>query len=277
MESTESANPLVCRSEWTLLDRRMTRHALILAGTEGIGLAAAKAIGQAGAQITLMSRDESKVAKAVAELVALGVEAHGQAVDLQDRVRFKAFLDSVSQRSPIDILVNNQGGPPSGNFSSFESADFTRATENYAEPFLTAIAHVLPSMKERGFGRIVTVASLSAILPLDNLDLSNFVRGGLLNLHKTLSRAVAASGVTVNMVLPGSIETERSRKLITERATKKGVTFESERALAAERIPMKRLGSPDEMGAAIAFLASDAASYITGVALPVDGGLYPAT
>jgi 3-oxoacyl-[acyl-carrier protein] reductase len=173
----------------------------------------------------------------------------------------------------IDILVNNCGGPAAGPAQGQSGEAWSQAFDAMALPIFALTDALLPGMKERGFGRVVTIGSSGLIAPIPNLALSNGVRGAILGWSKTLAAEVAEAGVTVNVVLPGRIGTDRVRELDEGKAAKTGSTLEQVREASKATIPMGRYGDPAEFAAAVAFLASVRASYVTGSMVRVDGGM----
>jgi 3-oxoacyl-[acyl-carrier protein] reductase len=235
------------------------RVALVTGGSRGIGRAIAAELAAEGVSVAIASRSPGETA---AELGVLGV-AHDS-----------ADLDSVpdvvnrvgSELGPIDILVTNTGGPPPGpDPLGFERSDWEAAYRTLVLQPMALVTAVVPGMRSRGWGRVVNVASTSVREVLPHLMLSNSHRAATLAAWKTIAREVAADGVTVNSVLPGRIGTERLFSMYGSR--------EGAQAGAAAEVPAGRVGTPEEMAAAAAFLCSARASYITGVALLVDGGL----
>ena len=251
------------------------RVAAVLAGSEGIGFACAMELARTGYRTIICSRSEEKLEAARKLAAEQGLELASFAADLGSPESLASFFKHVeSNYGPVDVLVNNNGGPPPGRMSSIEIDAWEEVFRTHSIPVISAIQHVLPSMKERAFGRIITIGSIAVKAPIENLDLSNYTRGGLASLHKTLAREVASSGVTVHMVLPGSILTERSRKRIQARADANNTSFEHEVGQSNARIPMGRLGAPEEVANLVGFLSSPAAAYITGTFIQVDGGLH---
>lgn len=238
------------------------RVALVTGASKGIGRAIAAALAAEGARVAVSSRTRERIEAAAGEIGATAF-VH----DSSDLDAAPALVDSVADAlGPIDILVANTGGPPGGP----DPLGFTREQweDAYRELVLGQMAlieRVVPGMRERGFGRILSVASTSVREPIPWLMLSNSHRPGLLAALKTIARHVAADGVTVNSVLPGRIATDRL-------ADASG-SLEPARQAARETVPAGRLGEPEEIAAAAAFLCSARASYITGTALLVDGGL----
>jgi 3-oxoacyl-[acyl-carrier protein] reductase len=235
------------------------RVALVTGGSRGIGRAIAAELAAEGARVAIASRSPEAAA---AELGVLGV-AH----DSADLDGVSPLVGEVEERlGPVDILVTNTGGPPPGP----DPLGFAR--EQWEEAYRTLVLHpmalatrVVPGMRSRGWGRVVNVASTSVREVIATLTLSNAHRAATLAAWKTVARDVAGDGVTVNSVLPGRIGTDRLFSMAGSR--------EAAQAAAAEEVPAGRVGSPEEMAAAAAFLCSARASYITGVALLVDGGL----
>ena len=238
--------------------------ALVAASSKGLGRAVAIELAREGVHLIINGRDETALAQTEKELIALGAQVvalKGDLVNEHDRAALVAAgLDKFGQ---IDILVTNGGGPPSGKFEDFELGDWRRAYDQLVASTVHLIGMCLPGMKERKWGRILTITSQAIKQPVDNLILSNSIRASLAGLVKTLSNEVGLYNITVNNVLPGYTETDRLRKLMASNPS-----F----AKAKSTIPLERFAQPEEFAAAVVFLASKRASYITGVSLPVDGG-----
>ena len=238
------------------------RVALVTGASKGIGRGIAAALAAEGARVAISSRSRERIDAAAAEIGATGF-VH-DSFDLDDVPR---LVDAVeSELGPVDILVANTGGPPGGPDPLGFARDQGEAA--YRELVLGPMAlieRVLPGMRERGFGRVLSVSSSSVREPIPPLMLSNSHRPGLVGALKTIARHVAADGVTVNSVLPGRIATDR----IAENFG----SLENAEAAARETIPIKRLGTVEEFAAMAAFLCSARASYVTGTAVLVDGGL----
>ncbi|HEV2813003.1 MAG TPA: SDR family oxidoreductase [Solirubrobacteraceae bacterium] len=235
------------------------RVAMVTGGSRGIGRAIAAELVAEGASVAISSRSP---AEAAAELGVLGV-AH----DSSSLEGVEALVSEVeSSLGPIDILVTNTGGPPPGTDPlAFPRSQWEEAYRTLVLHPMALVTAVLPGMRSRGWGRVLNVASTSVREVLPHLMLSNSHRAATLAAWKTVAREVAADGVTVNTLLPGRIGTDRLFSLSGSR--------EAAQAAAAADVPAGRVGAPEEMGAAGAFLCSERASYITGVALLVDGGL----
>jgi 3-oxoacyl-[acyl-carrier protein] reductase len=236
------------------------RVALVTGGSRGIGRAIAEELVAEGARVAISSRDPSATAE---ELGVMGVPH-----DSRDLDAVPGLLLSVEKTlGPVDVLVVNTGGPP-GNPDplGFSREQWEDAYRELVLAPMALVSAVLPGMRSRGWGRVVNVVSTSVREVIENLMLSNVHRAGTLAAWKTLARHVAGDGVTVNSVLPGRIATDRIRQVY-------GGSLEDAQRAAAAEIPAGRLGEPREMAAAAAFLCSERASYVTGVALLVDGGL----
>ncbi|HYY22178.1 MAG TPA: SDR family oxidoreductase [Thermoleophilaceae bacterium] len=238
------------------------RTALVSAASRGIGFGIAGALAGEGANVAISSRSPDRIKAAAGRIGARGY-VHDTS-DIDDAPRLVEAVES--DLGPIDILVTNTGGPPGGADPLGFGRDEWRAAyrDLVLEP-MALIERVAPGMRERRFGRIVSVSSIYAREPSSSLILSSAHRSGLLATFKALARVLAGDGVTLNTLLPGRIATERQIGIY-------GSMEEAERAAEAE-VPAGRLGTIEEVGALAAFLCSDAAAYLTGIAIPVDGGL----
>jgi 3-oxoacyl-[acyl-carrier protein] reductase len=243
---------------------------LVPGSTSGIGLACARAFAAEGADVVLAGRRGDVAEKEAASLPS----AIGLAADLTDPEAPARLYDEATQAfGAVDVLVLNGGGPPPGRALDVSTEQLETAFRTLMLAHHRLVEAALPSMRERGWGRIVAVGSSGIQEPLDMLALSNTGRAALSGYLKTLASEVAADGVTVNMVLPGRIDTERVTALDRTRAERVGRTEDEERAASQAAIPAGRYGRPEEFAAAVVFLASEPASYITGVRLRVDGGM----
>lgn len=240
------------------------KRALVLGASRGLGAACASELAAEGAHVFAAARSVGSIA------AGNGIEA--LALDLSDAAAV-ADLGARMAEENIDIIVNNGGGPPPGPAQGHDPADWTRAFETMAAPLMALTDAVLPGMKARGWGRVITIASSGVIAPIPNLAQSNVVRSALVGWSKTLAAEVAADGVTVNMVLPGRIGTDRVDELDAARAKREGIDIEEVRRQSRATIPAGRYGEPEEFAAVVAFLASVRASYVTGSMLRVDGGM----
>jgi 3-oxoacyl-[acyl-carrier protein] reductase len=239
--------------------------ALVLASSKGLGKAVAIALAKEGAKVIICGTDTKALATTEAEIESISPgNVKSFVCDLTDEVQRKRLVEqSVNAFGDIEILVTNTGGPAAGGFEQFKLEDWKHL---YNLLFLSAvdvIQQVLPAMKKKGWGRILTITSITVKQPVDNLMSSNAVRTSLVGLVKSLSNEVATFGITVNNLLPGYTNTNRLEKLMEDNPKVNEVK---------ETIPMKRFGTPEEFAAAAAFLVSARASYITGQSLAVDGG-----
>ncbi|WP_225027889.1 SDR family oxidoreductase [Xinfangfangia pollutisoli] len=242
------------------------RKALVLGASRGLGAASARLLAEEGAQVFAASR------KGALPDWAGGLDVIPVAVDLTDPAAVAAIGAQMAAEG-IDILVNNCGGPAAGPAAGQGTAGWQAAFAAMATPVFALTDAVLPGMVARGWGRIITIGSSGVIAPIPNLALSNGVRGAVAGWSKTLAAEVAAKGVTVNMVLPGRIATDRVRELDQGKAGKSGQTLEQVEAESRAAIPAGRYGKPEEFAAVVAFLASAQASYVTGSMIRADGGL----
>ena len=238
------------------------RVALVLGASKGLGRAVATELSAEGAQVAVVARSLDALEGVVADTGAVAF-AHDNA----DLDRVSALVEGVEQAlGPIEILITNTGGPPArADALSHPREEWELAHRTLVLAPLALIEAVVPSMRTNGFGRIVNIASWAIREPAPNLMLSNSHRSATLAAFKTLARQLASSGITVNSVLPGRIATDRIYELSGGRAAAEEI--------GRTEVPLGRLGAPEEIAAAVAFLCSERASYITGVGLLVDGGL----
>jgi len=250
------------------------RVALVAAASKGIGFAAAHELAREGARVFLCSRNEARASEAAAKINNdTGATVAGIAADVTNQEAVERFVELVrEQAGHIDILVTNAGGPPTSTFADSNLDMFRKAFEQNGLSAIRLAMLVLPGMRAQRWGRIINITSVSVKQPIDGLLFSNTMRAGLTGWAKTVSNEVAADNVTVNNVAPGYTLTERQDELAEARARALGKTKEEMIELWAGQTPIRRLASPEEIAAAIAFLASERASYITGVTLQVDGG-----
>jgi len=250
------------------------RRALVCGSTQGIGKAAAVEIAALGAEVTLMARSEAKLAEVARELPVGHGQQHGHlAADFSKPEEVKARIEgAIDAARPFHILVNNTGGPPGGLAIDAEPEAFLDGFRAHVICNQILTRAVVPGMKSAGYGRIINIISTSVKQPIPGLGVSNTIRGAVASWAKTLAGELGGFGITVNNVLPGFTDTQRLTSLFTGKAEKTGTSLDEVRAAAIASIPAGRLGEPEELGAAIAFLASPAAGYINGINLPVDGG-----
>ncbi len=250
------------------------RVAIVAAASRGIGLAAARELSREGARVFICSRDEERAREAAEKISKeTGSEVTGLGADVtsdEDIERFVTAARGVNGR--VDICVTNAGGPPATGFDATDLEMYRKAFELNALSAIRLARLVIPGMREQKWGRLINITSISVKQPIDGLLLSNTIRAGLTGWAKTLSNEVAADNVTVNNVAPGYTLTERQSELAEARSRTTGKSKEEMIEGWAAQIPMRRLASAEEIAAAVAFLASERASYITGVTLQVDGG-----
>jgi len=254
------------------------RHALVCGATAGIGHAAALELARLGATVTALARRKDALDATVAALRKAGApHAHALVADLDDRAGLRNAVEAhLGAHGPVHILVNNQGGPPSGPLLDATEADLLKAYGRIQLASHLLLQLTLPGMRAAGYGRIVNVLSTSVREPIAGLGIGNTVRASMAAWAKTLSRELPP-GVTINSVLPGYTDTERLGELAEQMAAKQGKAPADVAKGWVAVTPEGRLGRPEELGAVIAFLCSPAASFVRGVALPVDGGRLNAT
>ncbi|OWP64661.1 short-chain dehydrogenase [Hymenobacter amundsenii] len=254
----------------------LSQRALVCGSTQGIGRAVAEALAQRGASVTLLARDETALREVAAALpTPSGSQVHDFVVadfSQPEQVRTAVQTYLATHPSGFDVLVNNTGGPAGGPILDAPVEAFRAAFEQHLVCNHLLAQAVVPAMRARQRGRIINIISTSVKQPLPGLGVSNTIRGAVANWAKTLANEVAADGITVNNVLPGSTITQRHISLIEKKVAQTGQpTAEVEAGMLA-RIPAHRFGQAAEVAAAVAFLASETAAYITGVNVPVDGG-----
>lgn len=250
------------------------KRALVGGASQGIGRACAIELARLGASVTVLARDEKTLAQVVAGLDVSNGQKHNflsvdtaNPNDLRHRV-----AREVETRGPIQILVNNTGGPPHGALVDATPDQFLKAVTEHVVCNQLLVQTLLPGMKSSGYGRIVNIISTSVVAPIKGLGVSNTTRGAVAQWARTLAGELAPLGITVNNVLPGYTATARLQTLFEAKAAKAGKSAVEIQRQTVEAIPMGRLAEPSEIATVVAFLASPAASYLTGVNLPVDGG-----
>jgi len=250
------------------------QRALVCGSSQGIGLASAVALAERGASVSLVARDERALEAVRERLPRDQGQAHAVVVaDFDDPEalgsRVRAHLAEVG---PCSILVNNTGGPPGGPITDATASDFQRAMTRHLIANQTLLQAVLPGMKELGYGRVINITSTSVVAPIPGLGVSNTVRAAVANWARTLAYELGPFGITVNNVLPGYTDTARLRSLVAKRAEREGLEASDVEQRWRQSVPLRRFATPQEQGEVVAFLASPAAAYVTGVNLPVDGG-----
>lgn len=250
------------------------KNALVCGSTQGIGKAAAKELANLGANVTLAARNEEKLQNVLSELDTFQGQKHTYIVaDFQNPVALGEKISAfISENHAFHILINNTGGPAGGPVYSAKIEEFERAFTQHLKCNHILAQSVVEGMKEAGYGRIINIISTSVKQPLDGLGVSNTIRGAVANWSKTLSNELGQFGITVNNVLPGATATERLTEIIKNKAAKTGKSVDEVSAAMKNAVPAKRFAKPEEIANAIAFLSSEAASYINGINVPVDGG-----
>jgi 3-oxoacyl-[acyl-carrier protein] reductase len=252
------------------------RVALVMGAGSGLGAAICAALAAEGFRVAGGGRRREALDPTRAALRERGSDLLLTPVDLRDLDALDTVVERVeSELGPVDILVNNTGGPPPTTASGVPADQWRRHFDAMVTPAFHLTDAVLPGMRRRGWGRILTSTSSGVIAPIPNLALSNTLRAALVAWSKTLASEIGRGGVTSNIVLPGRIDTERVASLDRNRAEREGRSVEEVRADSVVTIPVGRYGRPDEYGAAVAFLAGDHASFITGSVTRIDGGLIP--
>jgi len=246
--------------------------ALVAGACKGLGFGVARALARDGAHVSICSRDDDSVNKAVEKLKTVtDADVIGVSCDVQQTESIQQWVDAtVAKWGKIDALLVNAGGPPSGSFKDLTDAQWQAAFELTLLSSIRMIRAAIPHMKDGG--AILTVTSSSIREPIERLALSTVMRSGVAGLVKTLADELAPDGIRVNNLIPGRIDTDRVAQLDQNTASKLGIPVEEVRERSIAKIPLKRLGTIDDFGAAGAFLLSPAASYITGATLWVDGG-----
>jgi 3-oxoacyl-[acyl-carrier protein] reductase len=249
------------------------KNALVCGSSRGIGKAAAIALAEAGANITLTARTEEALLAAIEELdISQGQRHDFMLADFSNPQELKELIYHQLKEITYQVLVNNTGGPAAGNITDATADQFESAFRNHLICNHLLATALIPGMKKSGYGRIINIISTSVKIPLKGLGVSNTIRGAVANWSKTLANELAIFGITVNNVLPGATNTDRLQEIIRSNAMKKGIPIEEIEISMLADIPMQRFADASEVAAAVAFLASPAASYITGINVPVDGG-----
>lgn len=250
------------------------KTALVCGSTQGIGKASARELALLGANIVLVARNEESLKATIKELDATkGQKHYFIAADFQFADQLKEKVKAfIALNGAVHILVNNTGGPPSGPITNAKTEDFLQAFNNHLLCNHILVQAVLDGMKAEQYGRIINIISTSVKMPLKNLGVSNTIRAAVANWSKTLANEVASFGITVNNVLPGATSTGRLQSIIENKSKNTGEPLNQIKNEMESEIPLGRFAEPHEIANAVAFLASPAASYITGINVPVDGG-----
>jgi len=250
------------------------RVALVAASSKGLGKAVAFQLSQEGAKLVICARGKERLFKTRDEIAAeTGGEVKAFVADVRDRKQMSTIVKKVVEEfGTIDILVSNAGGPPSGFVDEFTLDDYRSALELNLLSTVNLCYEAIPFMKKQKWGRIINMTSISAKQPIDTLVLSNTARAGVLGFSKSLSNQLASYGITVNSVCPGYTKTERVEELAKAFEERGKGTVKDFYSTIEKNIPLGRFATPEEIARAVAFLASEGAGYITGVALQIDGG-----
>lgn len=252
----------------------LNKTAIVCGSTQGIGKCVAIEMAKNGANIVLVARNESKLKEVASELDTTKGQNHSWMVAdfTQPKELEKVLAKYVQEGGDAHILVNNTGGPKGGPIVSAGVEEFYNAFTQHLICNHILVQSLLPLMKKNQYGRIINVISTSVKQPLGGLGVSNTIRGAVANWSKTLANELGQFNITVNNVLPGATNTERLKSIASTKADNLGYDISSVFEEMAGEVPMKRIAQPEEIANVIAFLASEAASYINGINVPVDGG-----
>lgn len=251
------------------------QYALIGGSSDGIGMATAMVLAEAGATVTLLARNEAKLQQVLSHLPKPYEQAHDYVIGdfFQPSVVKDNVLEHIKKtKKKFQILVNNTGGPSRGPLLHKNEEDITKYMNQHLVCFHMLTQAVMPSMKEGKYGRIVNITSNAAKQPLPNMGLSNTVRGAVSNWAKTLANELGVHGITVNNILPGATETKELRDVLEKKAEQSGKDIKLIEENLCNQIPLRRLADSKEIAQVVAFVASPLASYINGINLVVDGG-----
>jgi 3-oxoacyl-[acyl-carrier protein] reductase len=250
------------------------RTALVFGAGGGLGGAIARGLAAEGAAVGLADVDLTAATANADAITAAGGSAYAVAWDLADLASVPERLAEVQERlGAVDVLVNNTGGPPPTPVAGQDEQLWSSSFASMVLPVIKITDAIVPGMRERGWGRVITSTSSGAVAPIPNLGISNTLRASLLTWSKTLAREVGGDGVTCNVVVPGRIATARVASLDQARAEREGRPLDEVVTASTAAIPVGRYAEPDEYGAVVTFLASRQASYVTGSLVRVDGGL----
>ena len=249
------------------------KRAIVMAASRGLGYASALGLAREGCHLIVCSRDQQRI-EAAADTIRreTGARVTALVADVSSASEARRLVDAaVSEYGGLEIVVHNAGGPPAGETLAMTEEQWHKAFEQNLLSFTRMVGAAAPEMKKAGYGRVLTIASSSIKQPIPNLALSNALRAGVWGIAKTLSRELAPQGILVNVIAPGRIDTERIAELDQANAQKAGKPIDDVRRASVASIPLGRLGRPEELANLVVFLASQAASYITGQAIMVDG------
>ena len=247
------------------------KRALVLGASRGLGRAIATALAAEGAEVVLAARNRERLAEVAAAIKT--PRARAEIVDLADEASVNGLAQRLLEAGGVDILVNNTGGPPTGSILQVDAAAWRNWYQAMAIGIFELTRQLLAPMRDKGWGRVITVVSSGVEQPIPNLGQSNAVRASIVGWSKSLANEVAANGITVNCVVPGRIHTERVDEIDAANAKRQGVDVATVATQSRATIPLGRYGRPEEFAAVVAFLASAPAAYVTGSLVRVDGGL----
>jgi 3-oxoacyl-[acyl-carrier protein] reductase len=249
------------------------KRAVVYAASRGLGYACALGLAREGVKLVIASRDQARIDEAAAKIRAeTGAEVIGVAADVNTEADIQKVIDTcVSAYGGLEIALHNAGGPPPGGFAAVNDAQWLGAFNQNLMSYVWMARAAIPHMRTAGYGRILTIASSSIRQPIPNLILSNVMRAGVNALAKSLSREVAGDNILVHVVGPGRIATERIDELDRAQAERSNTPLDQVKAASMASIPAGRLGEPEEFANFIVFLASEAASYMSGTATLIDG------
>jgi len=250
----------------------LNNYALVCGSTQGIGLCVAKELAQKGFNLVLVSRNEKKLKQIISSLPKTNKEHVFVACDFNKPDELKEKISSLIKKHKVTILINNTGGPSSGSILESKKDDFISAFKMHVicSQILTKL--VVPEMKKIKFGRIINIISTSVKAPIQNLGVSNTIRGAVANWSKTLANELGEYSVTVNNILPGYTNTKRLESLIQKKSTYSGESIDVVKQKMINSVPAKRFGEPEEIAHLVSFLVSSKAGYINGTNIVVDGG-----
>ena len=250
------------------------RVAMVGGASRGLGYAVAEALAREGAIVSISSTTETSIEAAGQKLAATGAQVLAMPVDVRNPDHIAAWgRTTIEKFGGVDLLFSNAGGPPSGEAVSFDDAAWQNAVDLLLFSTIRMVRAVVPSMKQRGGGSILVSTSASVKEPIPNLGLSTVLRASVSALAKTLALELAPDKIRVNQIIPGRIDTDRVKQLDEIAGRKQGISAEQAKAKSMATIPIGRYGEPLEYGRVAAFLLSDAAAYMTGATVQVDGGL----
>lgn len=250
------------------------RAAVVTASSKGLGRAVAELLAAEGCDVAICARNEDALRETEALLLKTGVRVRATVADVSKPEDCRRVVEgAAAEFGRLDIVVPIAGGPPPGPFDAFDDAAYRAAIELNLMSVVRLCGAAVPFMRERRWGRIVTVQSVAIKQPLQGLVLSNTARAGVAGFCKTLANELAADGITVNTVCPGPTMTDRIRRLANDAVEKAGMTFEDAIKAFESDIPMRRLGTPEEVASMVVYLASEPAAFTTGCTIQVDGGM----